>query len=378
MKILALEPYYGLSHRSFIDGWRSHSCHEFTLLTLPPNKWKWRMRHAAITFAEQTAELLENGEKFDAVFCSDMLNLAEYLGLCPQLNGAPVVAYFHENQLTYPVRFEAERDCQYVLTNMTTMLAADAVWFNSEFHRDEFLVALKKFFKRMPDNQPVAAVDGIYEKTAVHRPGVYPFADRAERKAGPMRVLWAGRWEHDKNPEDFFAAMKKLKVGGVDFRLSVVGEKFAEMPKVFDWAKEYFVDEIDHFGFLPSIEDYQKVLSETDVFVSTANHEFFGISALEAISAGNYPVLPNRLAYPEIIGKVAGGLEDEFLYDGCVETLVEKLAGLAKRMEDGRLFDEGVSLVEKAREFCFQNLVPAMDKAMGKMNIQHSTRNFEV
>ena len=46
---------------------------------------------------------------------------------------------------------------------------------------------------------------------------------------------------------------------------------------------------------------YLKILSEADIIVSTAIHEFFGISVVEAIAAGAYPLLPKRLAYPEVL-----------------------------------------------------------------------------
>ncbi|MHC5144613.1 MAG: tRNA-queuosine alpha-mannosyltransferase domain-containing protein, partial [Planctomycetota bacterium] len=70
---MTLEAYYGGSHKAFLDGWQAHSEHDFTLLSLPPSKWKWRMRHAAITFAQQVNKLVQAGETWDALFCSDML-----------------------------------------------------------------------------------------------------------------------------------------------------------------------------------------------------------------------------------------------------------------------------------------------------------------
>ena len=77
------------------------------------------------------------GEGWDVVFCSDMLDLAQFRGLAPSaVHRLPAVAYFHENQLTYPVRFEKERDLHFGLTNLTTALAASAVWWSSAFHRD--------------------------------------------------------------------------------------------------------------------------------------------------------------------------------------------------------------------------------------------------
>ena len=50
--VLLLESYYGGSHQAFLDGWISRSIHDWQLLSLPPNKWKWRMRHGPITVVE--------------------------------------------------------------------------------------------------------------------------------------------------------------------------------------------------------------------------------------------------------------------------------------------------------------------------------------
>ena len=82
-KILSLQPYFGGSHRAFLEGWIKHSRHTFDVLTLPAYKWKWRMRHAAVTFAEEVHR--RRAPAHDLVFATDMLNLAEFRGLCPLL-----------------------------------------------------------------------------------------------------------------------------------------------------------------------------------------------------------------------------------------------------------------------------------------------------
>ena len=124
MNVLALEPYYGGSHQAFLEHWIGGSRHHWTRLSLPAHHWKWRMRHASVTLAAQAEQLHREGARWDLVFCSDMLSLAEWKGLSPSLAALPAVAYFHENQLTYPVRHTNERDFHFAMSNVTTMIAA--------------------------------------------------------------------------------------------------------------------------------------------------------------------------------------------------------------------------------------------------------------
>lgn len=357
--ILILESYYGGSHKAFLEGWAACSEHAFTLLTLPPNKWKWRMRHAAMTFAQQVNELVANGQQWDVLFCSDMLNLAEFLGLADEsVRRLPKIVYFHENQLTYPVQVESERDYQYCMTNITTAAAADAVWFNSAFHRDEFTEAIGKFLKRMPDYQPMEVIEQIRQKSSIHPPGIEPVTTLQERKEGTVRILWAARWEHDKNPDDFFAAVKILKDRGLDFRLNVIGEQFRDAPAVFDGAKEYFADRIDRWGYQPSRADYEQALVESDIVVSTANHEFFGIGMLEAITAGCRPVLPDRLSYPAILESVTDDASC-YLYDGTVKGLAQHIETLLRDFQWRRS-----TLQDKMAQYFWPQCTNQMDQAI--------------
>jgi glycosyltransferase involved in cell wall biosynthesis len=373
MRILALEPYYGGSHKAFLDGWTAISKHEWTLLHLPPYKWKWRMRHSAVTFADQVRRLASEGQSWDVIFCSDILNLAEFLGLAPRaVQALPAILYFHENQLTYPVRFESERDYQFAVTNMTSALAAASVWFNSVFHRDSFLDALAAFLRKMPDYQSLEAVERIRDKAVVYSPRANAVRRRGGRESGPMRILWAARWEHDKNPEDFFEALKILKSRDVAFRINVIGEQFREAPEAFERARQYFTEHIDRWGYQKRRAEYEEALTQADVFVSTAQHEFFGITAVEAILAGAYPILPKRLAYPEILRLGDDERVEEFFYDGSPTDLAGKLAALAERVRDGRLWTEHTRrAAQPVKRFTWDNTVDTLDAALDKVCFNH-------
>lgn len=369
MRILALEPYYGGSHKAFLDGWSVASRHEFTVLMLPAYKWKWRMRHSAVTFADEISRRAADDQSWDLIFCSDMLNLAEFLGLAPQsVRKLPSIVYFHENQLTYPVRFESERDYQFAMTNMTSALAAKNAWFNSAYHRDSFVDALAVFLGKMPDCRPTDAIEQIKSKSFVYPPGVDGIDRRGAREAGPLRILWAARWEHDKNPEDFFEALKILKSKGLEFRVSVIGEQFRQVPDAFEWARQFFADHIDRWGYQQTRAEYEKALIEADVFVSTAKHEFFGITAVEAILAGAYPMLPKRLAYPEILGLGEEERIEEFFYDGTVADLADKLTALENRLKNGCLWDENAEqVVRRMERFKWDNVARILDDAVDKV-----------
>ena len=371
MDILALEPYYGGSHRAFLDDWIAESRHSWTLFTLPDNKWKWRMRHSAVTLADQVKERTNAGERWDLLFCSDMLNLAEFLGLAPaQLAALPSIVYFHENQLTYPVQHEKEYDYHFAFSNMNTALAAKAVWFNSEFHRDSFLEALDAFLRRMPDHQPLHAVHDIRARSSIMPPGIQPPPCPGERRASaapPLHILWAARWEHDKDPNTFFSAIDRLASTGVDFELSVIGGGNArDVLPVFEEARQKNSTRIRHWGYRETREAYFQALQEADVAVSTAQHEFFGISMVEAVAAGAYPLVPDRLAYPEVIGSIAGDAASQHIYDGSAKALVTRLAELATRFTDNGTVWTGDSSLAKAAtdRYAWPTLAPTYDTAL--------------
>ena len=208
------------------------------------------------------------------------------------------VVYFHENQLNYPRAKEEERDFQFGWTQILSCLAADVVCFNSEWNRSSFLESIPAFINRSPDKEPKDAVHLIEAKSRVlHFPVEVPMVSRAMVEEGlPLHIVWNHRWEHDKDPDTFFEVMLALHEARVPFRLSVLGESFEERPAVFDRARERLASHLVQFGFARSKEEYYEALSRTEVCVSTAIHEFFGVAVVEAALLGNLCVCPNRLS----------------------------------------------------------------------------------
>ncbi len=332
LSVLALQALAATSHEAALEAWRSRSRHRFRVLRLPGHAWKWRMRHAAVTFARQLAR--DRGA-IDVVVATDMLDLAAFRGLAPiDVARAPHVLYMHENQFAYPDRAALPRDAHFAFTNLTSAAAADAVWWNSAWNRDALLAGAEELLAAVPDHAPRDLLDEIRDKSAIVPPPLdLPTFEPATRRPGPLRIVWAHRWEHDKAPDILFAALDELRVGGADFRLSVLGPSFRRVPDVFADARRRFADAIDRWGFVEPRAAYLDELARSDVFVSTARQEFFGLSTVEALAAGCWCLLPDRLAYPE----VCAGLGAEHFHDGTAAAVARRLALLAERvLREGR------------------------------------------
>ncbi|MBD3289143.1 DUF3524 domain-containing protein [candidate division KSB1 bacterium] len=314
-RILAIEPWFGETHRLFLENWAKYSRHEIHLLTLPPRKWKWRMRAGSLIIIDQIRQFARD---FDAVLVSDYVNLAELVGLDPGLfNGKFLCSYFHENQLTYPVQKQSERDYAFALANIMTIAASHKIIWNTRFHLEDFLLALPAFLNVLPDPRP-QQIEYIARKRSLFIPvglELEPFEqarlNRQPRKGKPIRILWSHRWEHDKNPEDFFHTLFELKEEGLNFELTVLGKSYSEVPPIFNTAKDFLRENIVRFGYIHACE-YAAEIAACDVVVSTSLHENQGLAVIEAIAAGCDPLLPNRLSYPEILPQE---LHEKHLYD---------------------------------------------------------------
>ena len=320
MKFLFLEPFFGGSHKYFAEGLAAHSRYGIDLVTLPARFWKWRMRGAALHFLKNIPVL----DDYDGLITSDMMSLSDFRALtgtsCP-----PALVYFHESQITYPLAPGEAMDVHFGFTDMTTALSAKRILFNSQTHFDAFFSKLPEFLKMMPDFRPTWVVEEIRSRAGVLYPGCR-VADLNNgpppHRPSPPLIIWNHRWEFDKNPKDFFLALDEMVARDLDFRLALLGENFQNCPKEFAAARKRYGKRIVRYGYEPKRAAYEAWLKEGAVVVSTAWQENFGISMVEAISAGCIPLLPHRLSYPEIIPESCHG---EFLYKNQ-EELVEKLA----------------------------------------------------
>ncbi|MBC8311014.1 MAG: DUF3524 domain-containing protein [Candidatus Marinimicrobia bacterium] len=307
LNILLIEPFYSGSHKSWADSYAQNSEHTVSIISLKGIYWKWRMHGGAISLAKKYNNFIHENHTPDLILTTDMLNLPVFSAFA-DVRDIPVITFFHENQLTYPWSTQdrdkaKQRDHHYGFINYTTALKSDLIMYNSTFHKDSFIGALRKFLKQFPDHNELSNIDVIEQKSVVSYLGLslqkFDIHKTKSNNKVPI-VLWNHRWEYDKNPASFFQTLRKIKDDGVQFKLVILGEEFDTEMDVFTEARNYFSDEILHMGFCDSFEEYAKWLWKSDYLPVTSNQEFFGASVMEAVYCDVIPILPNRLTYPEL------------------------------------------------------------------------------
>ncbi len=265
--------------------------------------WKWRVHGGPLELAQQVSQ---EPQAPDLILATDMVNLPYFLGLTrPRFADTPIAVYFHENQLTYPPAPGDTPDLTYGFMNFVTGLCADWVFFNSEFHRSQFFDELPRLLTHFPDYNHLETATRLEAQSSVLPVGCSLARLDARRDGAPPRrtpplILWNQRWEYDKDAKTFFRALSEVAQEGVPFRLALAGKNFRQVPEEFLRAKETFADRLIHYGYA-SAEEYAHLLWQADIVISTAIHEFFGIAIVEAAYCGAWPLLPQRLTYPEII-----------------------------------------------------------------------------
>lgn len=289
--IWLLSAYRSDSHAAWADWLTSEHSHvNWQRLELSGRHFRWRIRGNPLCWINLP------GTNPDLILATSMVDLATLKGLHPRLAHVPTWYYFHENQFAYP---ESERQFSSIDHQMVQIyggLAADHLFFNSDFNRTSYLEGVKKMLHKKPDADAGLIRQRLEEKSTLLPIPVNPVPS-AETKDEKM-ILWNHRWEYDKAPEVFCRALRKLQKKGVDFRLAILGGRSSRTPESLQNLRAELGDRII-IDDKVNLQTYREILGKSGIVVSTAIHEFQGLAMLEAASAGVRPLVPDALCYPE-------------------------------------------------------------------------------
>ena len=317
--VLFLESYMRGSHKTIANAYRKHSKHRVELIGLPGKKWERKVCESGVTFSDMINREFWKRD-FDMIVATDLMNLGDLRTLQrAYIQDIPVVWAGHEHQLEWPSEgLKSAGDMNLLFANVVSTLCADRCFLESDWSYRSYLDKLKELVSPQ-------IYDRIAEKTFVLYMGVELEAFDRFRVAKQYEVptiLFNHRLEPDKNPGEFFRALEILNQEGLDFKVIVTGQPLgSKAPPDVERGVKALGDKIQHFGF---VEDYQKFVElywQSNICVSTALHEYFGMSVVEGMYCENWPIFPNRLTYPMFIPKE---FHQDHLYNDF-DDLVNKL-----------------------------------------------------
>ncbi|WP_086932664.1 tRNA-queuosine alpha-mannosyltransferase domain-containing protein [Agarilytica rhodophyticola] len=348
MKILLLSPYDANSHQYWWRLLKAHfSGYNWTVLTLPARYFNWRIRSNSLTWSQQQQHVLQ--QEYDLCIATSMTDLATLRGLLPSLAAIPTLLYFHENQVAYPLSNKAEQrqNIEPIMVQIYSSLAANHLSFNSCYNRDSFFSGLKQLLKRFPDAVPpnllvklekkssVLAVPIAYRGTILVNPGLVnprsintssvnkmPANNRSlnmltNHGQKQYQLVWNHRWEYDKGCQRLLAFIQAMPAQTA-LTLHVVGQSFRQVPPEFEKIKAELSKRgwLGQWGYLKDIKEYHQLLEQSHFVLSTAEHDFQGLSVLEAVARECIPIVPDRLAYCEMF-------DDRYRYASDSDLTVE-------------------------------------------------------
>ncbi|MBD2858597.1 DUF3524 domain-containing protein [Spongiibacter sp. KMU-158] len=325
MRVLLLSAYHAQSHALWAQGLQqSLPDYSWTELHLAPRYFNWRLRGNSLSWAFENRDILS--QDYDLLIATSMCDLTGLRSFIPSLSRIPNILYCHENQFAYPESSQQQGRLENQMTTLYSALSADCVIFNSHYNRESFIQGVTALLKKMPDHAPFEKVNEQLQNSCVIPVGVAGAGlSPSKRMAGEqLSVLWNHRWEYDKGPDTLLSIVEACDRTGLAVDFSIVGQQFRNQPPAFSKIHQVISSSsslrLKDWGFVEKPQAYLQLLSACDVVLSTALHDFQGLSVLEAVAHGCTPVLPNHLVYPE-------WFDSEYFYqhDGGAEAVLEML-----------------------------------------------------
>lgn len=307
--VIILDPFLGPSHKNTWYAYKRNSQHKVEIFPFSDKNWKLASGLSGFCSSSNLEQSL-NFENQDLFIVSEYFDIAAFKSLNPKLINKAFICYFHENQFEYPVKEGAKRDNHFALTNLKNFICSDFNIFNSDWNRKSFFEGVKKFRKALPhfyrkfidSNIETLGNTEIIHPSHCMDISVANFNKLLTQKTSEkkrLKVLWNHRWEYDKNPELLINIIERAHHELPNICFDICGWE-SPRSELREHLNFFLGKNVDHLGFYSSKNAYQSALISSDIVLSTAIHEFYGISVLEGICFGLDPILPNRLSYPEL------------------------------------------------------------------------------
>lgn len=224
--------------------------------------------------------------------------------------------------------FERARDMQ-------TTLASRSRAFRDCIRESAVVVAAneetEQFLKPYRGNKPLLKLPVApfsNEKVLMFRN-----TENSTKRSGPLRLFAGGNMEGRKGLSLALRALALVKQQGIEFHYTIGGGG-PDIPAMRALAARLDLDGMIDFhpGFRGN--DYVKALQDTDVYFLPSFRETMGMTLVEAIFAGCYPVVADTSAQGEIVRLGGGKAVPVENMDGLIAGLADALTWCARHRDE--------------------------------------------
>lgn len=236
--------------------------------------------------------------EIDLLLMSESLNyLALYTMYREYFKALPSIMFIHCTELDFNPLIRSQSSLWGELGAMTVV---DRVHFFSDFSKRITLQRAKEY---LSDKQ----IDVIDKKSQVMPLPIELSAldstDQVREHAiQPLHLLYNHRLDPDKGYLIFLKALDAIHEKGIEFRLYLCGQPSSSSrdPLVQKYLQRWG-SKVLHYGLVTDRQRYKDILYDSDIVINTCE-EVMGISMIEAVYCGCWPVIFDDGALPDIFG----------------------------------------------------------------------------
>ena len=178
------------------------------------------------------------------------------------------------------------------------------------------------------------------------------FKNKNKRKeCDCCRLIFVGRLVKQKGVDLLLLAVNKILNMGFDIELVIVGDGI-ERKKLEKLSVDLNIEKkVSFIGFKDNIISW---LDNADIFIYPSRwEEAFGISVVEAMARGCFPIVSNKGGLPEVVN-----FNEECLFDN-EEQLIEKIVNIIK---DKKMLVNKEKFVNEAKKFSIHETISNIEK----------------
>lgn len=173
------------------------------------------------------------------------------------------------------------------------------------------------------------------------------------------KFIFIGRFSNNKRIDKLLRLFALLKEDQPDISLSIVGKDYDHLKNTFHkLIKDYQLERHVIIKESLSKEELLKEVGTSEYFISASEYEGFGMSTLEAMSAGAIPILNNIPSFSKMIEEAKNGYLMDF---NDISSVMDKVTDIISSTDqDKQLLKK--TAIDTARRYSWMSVVGQFEK----------------